>query len=55
MKFHIRALGGWTRQLHQKVLSCPRRVNNMVRMDVNVEGPYGSCSIPINDPDVYEV
>lgn len=55
MKFHIRALGDWTRKLKQAVVSCPRRVNNKVRLDCYIEGPYGRCAIPVSDDSIYSV
>ena len=50
--FHVRALGDWTTKLHAHVKA--HTVNEPMKLDVSVEGPYGQPMININDPS-YEV
>jgi hypothetical protein len=54
---HIRVLGDWSRKLFDNVsLSCQKEGvacedGGYVELDVRVEGPYGSLSLNIYDPD----
>lgn len=48
--FHIKALGDWTRKLHDLASS---NDPDMDPIDVRVDGPYGSVAIDIDSVTTY--
>ncbi|KAE8898273.1 hypothetical protein PF005_g16907 [Phytophthora fragariae] len=51
--FHIKALGDWTYKLQLMVAAVSGRDDVVAPFDILVDGPYGSLSIDIEDPNTY--
>lgn len=55
ISLHIRTLGDWTTALSAHILKeTQNRLNVEVPLTIHLEGPYGHCSVDLNDP-LYKV